>query len=198
MAILRVTLLLSLSLLHSNNALLFQNVIPKVNPLLSDLDNLIQASSNNPSDEDIQDEIKALMVTIGESRKGDQRKKLPGKWELIFTTEKEVTFFKTSWPFATVSNILQDLDLYDSNTISNSINFESGGSFAVEGAVKTVDGDSDYDRVAFEFTGATIRAWDKTVEVPPIGAGWFDTMYCDGTYRLSQDLRDDWSVFRRC
>jgi hypothetical protein len=176
------------------NALLFQKA-SKAPAQLSKLDTLIQES--NPSDADAQMEIKSLMMSISESRKGDQRKNLPGKWELIFTTEKEVNFFKTSWPFAQVSSIIQDLDLYDSQTIDNCINFEGGGQFAVKGTAKAVVGSSDYDRVEFEFTGSSILAWDKTIELPPVGAGWFDTMYCDKSYRLSQDVRGDWSVFRR-
>jgi hypothetical protein len=184
------------SLLHvaQVNALLFQKA-STAPPQLSELDILIQES--NPSVVDAQGEIKSLMMSISESRQGDQRENLPGKWELIFTTEKEVNFFKTSWPFAQVSSIIQDLDLYDSRTINNSINFEGGGQFAVTGTAKAVGGNSDYDRVEFEFTGAAIRAWDKTIQIPPIGAGWFDTMYCDDSYRLSQDVRGDWSVFRR-
>lgn len=190
-------LILLSSLLQSSSALIFQNkaASPKPTELLSELENLI--STSNPSDENVQSEIKELMVSISESRQGDQRENLPGKWELIFTTEKEVNFFKQSWPFATVSEITQDFDLFDSEILNNSINFETGGCFAVKGKPKAVDGDSEYDRVAFEFKSATIRAFGLTFQVPPIGAGWFDTMYCDETYRLSRDVRGDWSVFRR-
>eukprot|EP00980_Cylindrotheca_fusiformis_P017845 scaffold5653_cov147-Cylindrotheca_fusiformis.AAC.7 len=176
------------------NALVNQRTAA-IDPKLAELDRFIRVS--NPSDVDVQEEIKKLMLTISESRKGDQRKSLLGKWELIFTTEKEVNFFKTSWPFADVSCIIQDLDLYESQTINNSINFETGGRFVVTGTAKAVDGDSDFDRVEFKFTDAAIRAWDRTIKVPPVGAGWFDTMYCDDSYRLSRDVRGDWSVFRR-
>lgn len=180
---------------HHTNALVLK--APNASPLLSDLDNLISSTSKNPNDPETQEEIKALMVSISESRQGDQRKNLPGQWELIFTTEKEVNFFKTSWPFASVSDIVQDLDLYNRESIDNSINFEGGGKFAVTGTAKAIDGDSKYDRVGFEFTSAVITAWDRTFQLPPVGSGWFDTMYCDDSYRLSQDVRGDWSVFRR-
>ncbi|CAJ1966912.1 unnamed protein product [Cylindrotheca closterium] len=182
--------------LNHVDALVFQRA-PNVSPLLSKLDALIESTSSNPNDPNTQEEIKAMMVNISESRQGDQRKKLPGQWELIFTTEKEVNFFKTSWPFASVSDIVQDLDLYNSQSIDNSINFETGGKFAVTGTAKAIDGDSEFDRVGFEFKSAAITAWDKTFQIPPVGAGWFDTMYCDDCYRLSQDVRGDWSVFRR-
>lgn len=190
------TLASALTLNHHVTALIFRKA-PSVGSLLSDLDALIESTSSNPSDPTTQVEIKAIMMTISESRHGDQRKKLPGQWELIFTTEKEVNFFKTSWPFASVSDIVQDLDVYDTQSIDNSINFEGGGKFAVTGTAKAIDGDSEYDRVGFEFTSAVITAWDRTFQIPPVGAGWFDTMYCDDCYRLSQDVRGDWSVFRR-
>jgi hypothetical protein len=169
---------------------------PTKNPLLPDLVSLIEESLNGV-DTSTNKEVKSLMVQISESRIGDQRQMLPGRWELIYTTEKEVNFFKTSWPFAKVSIITQDLDLYEDRKVDNSINFEGGGAFDVAGSVTPVDCDSGYDRVAFEFTAATVFGWGKSLALPPTGAGWFDTMFCDKEYRLSQDSRGDWSVFKR-
>jgi hypothetical protein len=169
---------------------------PKKNPLLPDLANLIEESGNGV-DTSTNEEVKSLMVQISESRVGDQRQMLPGQWELIYTTEKEVNVFKTSWPFAKVSIITQDLDLYGARIIDNSINFEGGGAFDVTGTVTPVECDSGYDRVAFEFTAAVVKGWGKSLTLPPVGAGWFDTMFCDKEYRLSQDSRGDWSVFKR-
>jgi hypothetical protein len=57
--------------------------------LLPDLENLIKAS-NFGVDASNQQEVKDLMVAISDSRMGDQRASLPGKWELIYTTEKEI------------------------------------------------------------------------------------------------------------
>jgi hypothetical protein len=163
----------------------------KTNPLLSDLEELIQNSSRD------EDQIKSLMIDISASRKGDQRLSLPGQWELLFTTEKEVNFFKTSWPFAKVSSITQGIDPYKSCTVDNVISFKGGGEFAVIGTVGPAESDGEYDRVEFEFTSAVIRGWDRELVVPPVGAGWFDTMFCDDKYRLSRDNRGDWSVFRK-
>lgn len=189
-------LLVTACCLSGVQAFFFQKPAVKSNPLIADLQTLIDESQDGV-DKTREDEIKSLMVAISESRKGDQREYLPGQWELVYTTEKEVTFFKTSWPFAKVSDITQDLDLYDAGMVDNSINFEGGGQFAVTGTVMPVDGDSEYDRVAFEFKSAVVSGWGKQLSLPPVGAGWFDTMYCDNEYRLSQDLRDDWSIFRR-
>ncbi|MGK3734461.1 MAG: hypothetical protein ACI8RD_003320 [Bacillariaceae sp.] len=188
------------------------------NVLLPELDNLIVAS-NNGLDKSYETNIKEKMIEISKLNGDDQRKSLSGRWELIYTTEKEINFFKTSlWPFANVSSITQNLDLYDTQKINNIIEFEGGGQFIVAGTCTAVlenenenenndskknDNDNgnvedeQYDRVAFEFTGATAIVWDKEINLPPIGAGWFDTMFCNDEYRLSNDSRQDWSVFRR-
>jgi hypothetical protein len=135
---------------------------------------------------------------------------LPGLWELVYTTEKEINFFKTSWPFAKVSSITQRLDLYQPSPskVENYIDFEGGGQFAVTGTIQIVDDNKPngavdgpekvyYDRVAFSFTTATAVIWGKSISLPPTGAGWFDTMFCNDQYRLSRDSRGDYSVFRR-
>mmetsp|Transcript_16197 Transcript_16197/g.44842 ORF Transcript_16197/g.44842 Transcript_16197/m.44842 type:complete len:204 (-) Transcript_16197:288-899(-) len=169
---------------------------PNSNKLLVELEDLIE-SSQSGIDESYQDNVKEMMIEISKSRKGDQRESLPGQWELIYTTEKEVNFFKTSWPFATVSGITQKLDLDDVKFVNNVIRFEGAAEFAVTGSTKKVDGDDEYDRVAFEFTSARALVWGREIPLPPLGVGWFDTMYCDGNFRLSRDSRGDWSVFRR-
>ena len=169
---------------------------PKSNPLLPELESLIEASESG-LDKTYEDDIKQLMSEISKTRSGDQRESLTGKWELIFTTEKEINFFKTSWPFAKVSAITQQLDLTNQKKVNNLIQFEGGGKFAVTGSADMVDGDDEYDRVAFEFQDAVVVAWGKEIQLPPVGTGWFDTMFCDGNLRLSRDSRGDYSVFRR-
>ena len=171
--------------------------------LLLKLQTLIDTSQNG-IDTSNNDEIKSVMTQIANGISDDQRKNLAGRWELIYTTEKEVNFFRTSWPFAKVTSIVQEIDIYDTQSIQNSINFERDGAFVVNGiaspATAAENNDttsSDYDRVEFEFQTAYIKVFGKTFDIPPVGAGWFDTMYVDDTYRLSNDSRDDWSVFRR-
>lgn len=165
--------------------------------LIDDLEKLIQKAETTLPSPEMDEDVKSLMTDISESRMGDQRRALPGRWELIFTTEKEVNFFKTSWPFAKVRSITQDIDPYTSCTIKNLIRFEGGGEFAVRGIVAPADSSGAYDRVEFKFQGAVIRGWGREVKVPPVGAGWFDTMFCDDNLRLSRDSRGDWSVFRK-
>ena len=169
---------------------------PRNSALLPELERLI-AASDSGIDGSYEESIKDTMVEISKSREGDQRESLPGRWELIFTTEKEVNFFKTSWPFAEVSLITQRLDITDEKFVNNVIGFKGGAEFAVTGSAGPVDGDNEYDRVAFEFTSAKAVVWGVEISLPPLGTGWFDTMYCDDTYRLSRDSRGDWSVFKR-
>lgn len=185
--------------MRSTKCFFLQNISPPASrpstSLIVELEDLIQGGITIPGPDE-ENQIKSLMVQIGNTRKGDQRKKLTGRWELIFTTEKEINFFKESWPFAKVSSITQDIDPYGSYTVNNLISFEGGGEFAVTGSVEPADSDSEYDRVTFEFQEAVIQGWGRKVKVPPVGSGWFDTMFCDGNYRLSRDNRGDWSVFK--
>lgn len=185
--------------------------IPSTALLLTELQDLI-ASTNGGVDASNVNEVKDLMIQISNTRQGDQRLSLKGEWELIYTTEKEINFFKTSWPFAKVSSITQTLDLYEDQIVENYINFEGGAQFAVTGSVRAVDdnkedddsgnssntnGVSGLDRVGFSFTSATALVWGKSISLPPTGAGWFDTMFCNDEYRLSCDSRGDFSIFRR-
>jgi hypothetical protein len=191
----RLLLVLAFPGVATVNGFFFQKPAVR-SPLLPELTELIERSKNGV-DTSLDEDVRSLMTQIGESRKGDQRLALPGQWELIYTTEKEVNFFRTSWPFAKVSSITQDLDPYKTEFINNLISFEGGGGFLVTGEVCPVDGDSEYDRVAFKFEGAVVKGWGKELKLPPVGAGWFDTIFCDEKYRLSQDSRGDWSVFKR-
>ena len=205
---------------------------------LKEVQSLIDAANTPPNNGKLskpqEEELKSLMLSINRnyrsSRKegngsssNDPRRLLPTTgnnnefWELLYTTEKEVNFFKTSWPFKdALTSITQTLDLYDDGIINNSINFNGGKSyFAVDGTVRPAVGNdidagagadknnpdvADYvvDRVEFTFTKATICFNEKfKFETPPVGAGWFDTLWCDDTYRLSYDSRGDYSVFIR-
>jgi PAP_fibrillin len=182
------------------------------------LEQFIAATDQGVADPSTVEQVKDLMIRISDTRppEEDQRKMLPGAWELVYTTEKEINFFKTSWPFAKVSSITQRLDLYQPPSqqqrqqpvVENYIDFEGGGQFAVTGTVQIVDDNKPngfvddpkrvyYDRVAFSFTTATAVVWGKSISLPPTGAGWFDTMFCNSQYRLSRDSRGDYSVFRR-
>jgi hypothetical protein len=214
-------ILLFFSSVLSQAEAFFQKLIPAmpavssksgdpVTLLLKDLQAMIATTSGGVDSSNVE-QVKELMVQISNTRQGDQRQSLSGEWELIYTTEKEINFFKTSWPFAKVSSITQTLDLHDDQIVQNYINFEGGARFAVTGSVQAVDDNKDekngenssiygiagLDRVAFSFNSATALVWNKSISLPPTGTGWFDTMFCNKEYRLSCDSRGDFSIFRR-
>jgi hypothetical protein len=54
-------------------------------------------------------------------------------------------------------------------------------------------------RTDFEFTTATLDLGWKVVPVlniPPVGKGWFDTIYLDNDFRVDINSRDDLLVCR--
>ena len=81
-------------------------------------------------------------------------------------------------------------------SLQNLISFEDGGSFIVEGDL--LDYELSTDRTAFKFSNAKVDIAQKfTLEVPPIGSGYFETMYVNEKYRLSKDSRGDYSISER-
>ena len=111
---------------------------------------------------------------------------LQKQWDLVWTTEKEINFF---------------LDVGFSNRIGqtiagtrldNTIDFvRGGGGFYVTGQLTVPD--LEGRRTEFAFTTATLdlgSRWGR-YEFPPVGAGWFDTVYLDDTLRVDVNSRDD-------
>ena len=133
-------------------------------------------------------EIVNLMESIASEQKGNPIKKLSGNWKLIYTTEKEINFFYT-WPFAKPELISQRVDT-KMNTLENLISFKGGGSFCVCGIIDSFDA----NKCIFEFKSATIQAWNNEFTIPPVGKGYFETIYCNDKYRLSRDSRGDYSI----
>lgn len=103
----------------------------------------------------------------------------------IWTTEKEINFFlDNGWATAITQTI-------QGNQLQNDIPFVQGGGFRVEGSlhVPNVNG----QRTDFSFTRATLDLrpnWGQW-NVPPIGKGWFDTVYLDDTLRVDTNSRND-------
>ena len=111
----------------------------------------------------------------------------------MWTTEKEINFFK-DWNIS--GQITQTLD---NGVLDNNIPFQKGGSFGVKGKLSTPiiesedNGQSDEGiRTEFEFETASLDLgkWG-TYSFPPIGKGWFDTVYLDDNFRIDLNSRDD-------
>lgn len=148
------------------------------------------------------DDIKAMMNII-ESQNSvfvqkdkSFRGKVNGKWELLWTTEKETLFFIEKGFFGKkVTLVSQSID-FNTNQINNLIEFEDGREFSVLG--KLSSDDTDKRRVNFEFTKAIIKVPPfPQLGLPPVGKGWFDNIYCNDKYRLSRDVRGDYLVSKR-
>ena len=109
---------------------------------------------------------------------------LQKKWLLAWTTEKEINFF-LDW------NLSQQISqTINSPLLENNIPFLRGGSFGVMGnlEIPNVFG----QRTNFQFTTATLDlgTWG-TFSFPPIGEGWFDTVYLDDNLRVDTNSRND-------
>lgn len=122
--------------------------------------------------------------------------KLSRGWEAIWTTEKEINLFlDQGW----ASNIYQVIN-GESRTIENSIPFvNERGSLTVKGIITP----SKERRTEFEFTAATLtiaNPWNAKqkfqISLPPVGKGWFDTLYLDDTLRVDINSRNDILVCR--
>jgi hypothetical protein len=113
---------------------------------------------------------------------------LDQKWSLVWTTEKEINVFM-DWKVCT-----QIYQIIDGNSLENMIPFKSGGYFGVKGNLSR---DLTGVRTYFEFSEATLNLgrWG-TFQIPPIGKGWFDTVYLDEDTRVDTNSRNDILVCR--
>jgi hypothetical protein len=127
---------------------------------------------------------------------------LDGKWEAIWTTEKETLFFCSSGLFGKpVSRVLQVIDTAGSS-INNIIEFEDNRAFSVIGSINLDQSTSDCPdgtcRVEFAFKSAELRIPPfPSLTLPPVGKGWFDNLYVNEKYRLSRDIRGDYLISKR-
>jgi len=107
---------------------------------------------------------------------------LQKEWLLEWTTEKEINFF-VDWGLS--GDITQTID---GNVLNNKIEFKRGGYLGVSGsAIPSQDRRTD-----FQFQSATLdlAKWGS-YKVPPVGQGWFDTVYLDDDIRVDCNSRKD-------
>jgi hypothetical protein len=111
---------------------------------------------------------------------------LQRKWMLEWTTEKEINFFLEKG-FTPSGAIYQTID---GSSLGNMIPFQKGGGFGVQGDLSIPD--EDGKRTDFVFTNAVLDLgkWGK-YSFPPVGKGWFDTIYLDEDLRVDVNSRDD-------
>lgn len=117
----------------------------------------------------------------------------------LWTTEKEINFF-IEWKIS--DQITQTIG--DGN-LENNIPFQKGGRFGVKGKLSIPDNNEQGismtnmlgmsrkgSRTEFVFENATLDVgkWGA-YSLPPIGKGWFDTIYLDDSFRIDVNSRDD-------
>lgn len=140
-------------------------------------------------------------------------KLLQSKWIVLWTSEKEINFFIEKGICTTqitqtlyYSNKEDEDD--DGNTnmmLQNWIPFSSSSGFGVTGTIiqpaASIASDNNKNnilRTEFNFTSAKldIGKWG-TYNFPPIGSGWFDTVYLDEELRIDLNSRNDILICRR-
>mmetsp|Transcript_27855 Transcript_27855/g.41872 ORF Transcript_27855/g.41872 Transcript_27855/m.41872 type:complete len:243 (+) Transcript_27855:320-1048(+) len=123
-------------------------------------------------------------------------KLLQRKWIVLWTSEKEINFFLEKGISTRIEQTLSD-----GKVLENWIPFVRGGGFGVTGSIQpAVDnsgGSSDGLRTEFKFESATldIGKWG-TYNFPPLGEGWFDTVYLDDELRIDLNSRNDILICR--
>ena len=153
--------------------------------LKSQLLDACNKSKNKNSD---REQIETLMYQLAEMRPIQATASDPALqklWKLEWTSEKEINFFKD------VGICTGDItQLIDGSVLENNIPWRNGG-LGVIGDL-TVTGESNPIRTEFEFQVAKLDfgSWG-TYELPPVGKGWFDTIYLDDELRVDTNSRDD-------
>eukprot|EP00747_Dinoflagellata_sp_TGD_P089115 gnl/TRDRNA2_/TRDRNA2_164217_c0_seq3.p1 gnl/TRDRNA2_/TRDRNA2_164217_c0~~gnl/TRDRNA2_/TRDRNA2_164217_c0_seq3.p1 ORF type:complete len:304 (+),score=47.05 gnl/TRDRNA2_/TRDRNA2_164217_c0_seq3:115-912(+) len=118
-----------------------------------------------------------------------------GAWELLWTTEKETLFLlEKGLPSAPSTGAYQILSFGDVPKLVNLVSFENDSELRVDSSTQPIDGSQ---RVDFQFTSAAITWRGFRIPVPPVGKGWFETVYVDDDLRIAFDIRGDTLICRR-
>jgi hypothetical protein len=140
-------------------------------------------------------EIKSLFDQIEEIGPEGNEKSITGTWRLLWTTEKETLFIiKYAKFFGTQAGEVYQVIDSAARSLQNVIEFPEEGSFVVDSDISFAgNGRSD-----FKFTDATLNLpGNRSIKFPPVGKGWFKSIYCDGKYRLAKDVRGDYLLVVR-
>jgi hypothetical protein len=123
----------------------------------------------------------------------------------VWTTEKEINFFQdfklSKCITQTISN-KNDSNQDKEGKLENLIQFVNDGFLSVEGIISPALPSEDDDdgsttslgqRTNFQFTSAKLNiGWGGgSFSIPPVGKGWFETVYLDDDLRIDINSRDD-------
>jgi PAP_fibrillin len=149
---------------------------------------LLEECGKNTVDRGVVEELISELRTVSPTPNSASDPALNRKWLLQWTSEKEINFFID---FKLCTEIYQ---IIDGNLLENMIPFKNGGYFGVKGYLSR---EPNGVRTYFEFSEATldIGRWGM-FQIPPIGKGWFDTVYLDGDMRVDTNSRNDILICR--
>ena len=150
--------------------------------------------------------IEGLVNELGELQGGGRRGAVQGNWRILYTTEDEVNIFvklglvREGEGERGGRNIGEVTQTIGKDNIDNTIPFKNGGYLAVTGTC----GPSETKAVRneFQFTEAKLSLmwWrgGEVITLPPVGRGWFDTLYVDDEIRCDVNSRNDVLILARC
>lgn len=110
----------------------------------------------------------------------------------LWTSEKEINFFLEKGISESITQTLS------ADILENYIPFVKGGGFGVTGEIRPAEKNNDEMlRTQFKFLNAKldIGKWG-VYNFPPVGEGWFDTIYLDEDLRIDTNSRDDILICR--
>mmetsp|Transcript_24704 Transcript_24704/g.53293 ORF Transcript_24704/g.53293 Transcript_24704/m.53293 type:complete len:224 (+) Transcript_24704:49-720(+) len=116
---------------------------------------------------------------------------LKREWILEWTSEKEINFFLEK---GISEEIIQTLN---GDILENYIPFVKGGGFGVTGQIGVDEEREGGMRTNFKFKNANLNLgrWGE-YNFPPVGEGWFDTIYLDEGLRIDTNSRNDVLICR--
>jgi len=115
---------------------------------------------------------------------------LQRRWRVLWTTEKEINWFLE----AGLSTDIYQTILRSGDELENCIPLGKNGkngSFTVTGLLRVPDPNGVRTEFAFDTATFRLGSWLR-LAVPPVGKGWFDTLYLDNDgLRVDRNSRND-------
>ena len=155
-------------------------------PRLDELKNELKAECgqsigrNTPEIRRRIESITAELATLNPTSDAATSPLLRRRWVLEWTSEKEINFFLEQGISTEITQTL------DGDSLENYIPFVKGGGFGVTGQISVDEERAGRSRTNFNFVNANLDLgkWGA-YDFPPVGKGWFDTIYLDeGKTRL--------------
>ncbi|CAM9727180.1 unnamed protein product [Ectocarpus sp. 6 AP-2014] len=137
------------------------------------------------------DELIAAIEPFNPNAKSVTSESLSARWILEWTTEREIIFLmERGLPGKPSGPVEQDIDV-DARTLSNRMIFGDDSLFEV---ASSIDPEDSGPRVNFEFEACKLKYGGFTIPLPPVGKGWFESVYLDQDLRVTRDVRGDVTV----